>query len=537
MVDADARVLQEGGFPPESIRVLTRDVGGGFGMKVQTYAEYAALLAAAQRVGRPVHWCATRLESFLADTHGRDGVLEGALALDKDGRFLALRARTQVGIGAYASTYAAIVATNNTKNCLSSVYVIPAIHIGVQMIFTNAMPLGPYRGAGRPEATFVVERLIEMLNRAVHPVIPSRGSVGASGDLIPLAHLAQLLIGEGEALVNGKRLPGRRALRQAVIAPIILEAKEGLALVNGTQAALSLGLLSLQGAERLAESADVAGAMSLEALMGTPTAFDERIQRLRPYPGQKNVARKIRALLARSEIRASHIACSRVQDPYSLRCMPQVHGAVRDAIDHVRGVLTIETNSITDNPLVFPESESILAGGNFHGHPIALVLDLLAIALTHLGVISERRIAQLVDPDLIDLPRFLTRRPGLHSGLMMPQVAAAALASECKLLAHPASVDSIPTSANQEDYVSMAMGSALKLDQIVSNVEAILAIELIAAAQGIDFHAPLKPGEGVAEALKRLRTKVPPLEEDRSLQKEIETVSRMIRDGLFVFEG
>ncbi|TAK01198.1 MAG: histidine ammonia-lyase [Candidatus Manganitrophaceae bacterium] len=382
----------------------------------------------------------------------------------------------------------------------------------------------------------VVERLIEMLNRSVHPVIPSRGSVGASGDLIPLAHLAQPLIGEGEAFFNGKRLPGGRALREAGIAPITLEAKEGLALVNGTQAALSLGLLSLQAAERLAETADVAGAMSLEALMGTPTAFDVRIQRLRPYPGQQEVARKIRALLAKSEIRASHVACSRVQDPYSLRCMPQVHGAVRDAIDHVRAVLEIETNSITDNPLVFPESETILAGGNFHGHPIALVLDLLAIGLTHLGVISERRIAQLVDPEWIDLPRFLTRRPGLHSGLMMPQVAAAALASECKLLAHPASVDSIPTSANQEDYVSMAMGSALKLDQIVSNVETILAIELIAAAQGVAFHAPLKPGKGVIEAIKRLRAKVPPLEEDRSLRVEIETVSRMIGEGLFILE-
>ena len=383
----------------------------------------------------------------------------------------------------------------------------------------------------------VVERLIELLNRSVYPMIPSRGSVGASGDLIPLAHLAILLIGEGEAFLNGKRLPGGRALRESGIEPITLEAKEGLALVNGTQAALSLGLLSLQAAERLAETADVAGAMSLEALMGTPTAFDVRIQRLRPYPGQKEVARKIRTLLSQSEIRASHITCSRVQDPYSIRCMPQVHGAVRDAIGHVRAVLTIEANSITDNPLVFPESESILAGGNFHGHPIALALDLLAIALTHLGVISERRIAQLVDPELIDLPRFLTKRPGLHSGLMMPQVAAAALASECKLLAHPASVDSIPTSANQEDYVSMAMGSALKLDQIVSNIAAILAIELIAAAQGVAFHAPLKPGKGVIEAIKRLRVKVPPLEEDRSLQREIETVSRMIREGLFVFEG
>lgn len=386
----------------------------------------------------------------------------------------------------------------------------------------------------------VVERLIEMLNRGLHPVIPSRGSVGASGDLIPLAHLAQLLIGEGEALFNGRRLSGAKALQAAGIRPITLEAKEGLALVNGTQAALSLGLLSLLAAERLAESADVAGAMSLEALMGTPTAFDPRIQRLRPYPGQQKVAGRIRTLLARSEIRASHITCSRVQDPYSLRCMPQVHGAVRDAIDYVRTALETEINSITDNPLVFPAEEkgsgsdgTILAGGNFHGHPIALALDFLAIALTHLGNISERRIAQLVDPELIDLPRFLTRRPGLHSGMMMPQVAAAALASECKVLAHPASVDSIPTSANQEDYVSMAMGAALKLDQIVLNVEGILAVELLAAAQGVDFHAPLKPGKGVAEAIRRVRSEVPPLEEDRSLQKEIELLRRMIHDGRF----
>jgi len=401
------------------------------------------------------------------------------------------------------------------------------------MMLLRAQVLAGGHSGVRP---VVVERLIEMLNRSVHPVIPSRGSVGASGDLIPLAHLALPLIGEGEAFFNGKRLPSARALRQAGLMPITLEAKEGLALVNGTQASLSLGLLSLQAAERLAESADVAGAMSLEALMGTPTAFDPRIQRLRPYPGQQKVARRVRALLAKSEIRASHITCSRVQDPYSIRCIPQVHGAVRDAIAHVRRVLEIEANSITDNPLVFPESETILAGGNFHGHPIALVLDLLAIALTQLGVISERRTAQLVDPELIDLPRFLTRRPGLHSGLMMPQVAAAALASECKVLAHPASVDSIPTSANQEDYVSMAMGSALKLDQIVSNVEAILAIELIAAAQGVAFHAPLKPGRGVAKAIKRLREKVPPLEEDRSLRDEIEIVCRMIREGTFAFE-
>jgi histidine ammonia-lyase len=408
------------------------------------------------------------------------------------------------------------------------------------MILLRAQVLTRGHSGVRP---VVVERLAEMLNAGLHPVIPSRGSVGASGDLIPLAHLAQLLIGEGEAWIDGRRLSGNRALQKAGITPIILEAKEGLSLVNGTQGALALGLLSLSTAEKLAETADVAGAMSLEALMGTPTAFDLKIQKLRPYPGQMKVAQNIRTLLSKSEIRASHISCSRVQDPYSIRCMPQVHGAVRDAIDYVRQVLSIEMNSVTDNPIVFPEDETILAGGNFHGHPIALALDFLAIALTHLGVISERRvgarggpgIAQLVDPELIDLPRFLTKRPGLHSGLMMPQVAAAALASECKLLAHPASVDSIPTSANQEDYVSMAMGAGLKLDQIVTNVEGILAVELIAAAQGVEFHAPLKPGKGVARAMEQLRAEVPPLEEDRSLSKEMEKISKIIREGRFCF--
>lgn len=398
------------------------------------------------------------------------------------------------------------------------------------MMLLRAQVLARGHSGVRP---VIVARLLEMLNAGLHPVIPSRGSVGASGDLIPLAHLAQPLIGEGEAWFEGKRLPAERALERAGLRPLVLEAKEGLSLVNGTQGALALGLLALHTAERVAETADIAGAMSLEALMGTPTAFDLKIQRLRPYPGQMKVAQNLRRLLSKSEIRASHIACTRVQDPYSLRCMPQVHGAVRDAIDYVRQVLSIEANSVTDNPIVFPDDGTILAGGNFHGHPVALALDFLGIALTQLGVISERRTAQLIDPEFIDLPRFLTKQPGLHSGLMMPQVAAAALVSECKLLAHPASVDSIPTSANQEDYVSMAMGAALKLDQIVSNVQGILSVELIAAAQGVDFHAPLKPGKGVAEAIARLRAEVPPLEADRSLSRELEKISGMIREGAF----
>lgn len=398
------------------------------------------------------------------------------------------------------------------------------------MLLLRAQVLAMGHSGVRP---LIVARLVEILNCNLYPFIPSRGSVGACGDLIPLAHLALLLLGEGEAFFEGERLPGAQALKRAGIQPVTLEAKEGLSLVNGTQAALSLGLLALHRAERLAETANLAGAMSLEALMGTPMAFDEKLQNLRPHPGQLAVAKKIRILLEDSEIRDSHVACDRIQDPYSIRCIPQVHGAVCDAIGFVKNTLLIEINSVTDNPIVFPEDGEILSGGNFHGHPVALALDFLAVALTHLGVISERRIAQLIDPECIDLPPFLTRRPGLNSGLMMPQVAAAALASECKVLAHPASVDSIPTSVNQEDYVSMAMGAALKLQQITQNISDILAIELFSAAEGVAFHAPLKAGRGVEAGITKLRAKVPRLEEDRSLQKDFEKISKMILDGVF----
>lgn len=398
------------------------------------------------------------------------------------------------------------------------------------MLLLRAQVLAKGHSGVRP---LIVERLTQILNEGLYPRIPSRGSVGACGDLIPLAHLALLLVGEGEAIWQGTLLSGKAAMERAGITPIRLEAKEGISLVNGTQAALSLGLLALHTAERLAGTADLAGAMTLEALMGTPTAFDERLQKLRPHRGQVHVAERMRTLLEKSEIRASHIFCDRVQDPYSIRCIPQVHGAVYDAIAYVQQALFTEMNSVTDNPIVFPETGEILSGGNFHGHPIALALDLLAVALTHLGVISERRIAQLIDPDCIDLPPFLTRNPGLHSGLMMPQVAAAALASECKLLAHPASVDSIPTSVNQEDYVSMAMGAALKLRQITENISGILAIELFAAAEGVSFHAPLKPGRGVQQGIAKLRSVVPQLKADRSLRSDFEKISVMIQEGCF----
>ncbi len=377
----------------------------------------------------------------------------------------------------------------------------------------------------------IVESLLTLLNHDVLPVIPSRGSVGASGDLAPLAHLALILIGEGEAFVGPRRVPGRTALAQVGLKPLHLEAKEGLSLLNGTQAMLAVGLLALRRCEQLVDVADVAGALSLEALKGTPVVFDPRIHRLRPYRGQSTVAAHLRALVAGSEIRTSHLRCPRVQDAYSLRCMPQVHGAVRDALDHVRGTLCIEMNSVTDNPLVFADEGKVLSGGNFHGQPLGLALDYLAIAMTELASISERRIERLINPEYGDLPPFLSPDPGLNSGFMLAQVTAAALASENKVLSHPASVDSIPTSGNQEDHVSMGMGSALKLKQILSNTEYILAIELLCAAQGVEFHRPLQPGVGSRRTLQLIRQRVPRLVQDRVLAPDIEQVRSLVTSG------
>ena len=397
---------------------------------------------------------------------------------------------------------------------------------GMLLLRANVLARG-YSGV-RPA---VVEHLMTLLNRDVLPVIPCRGSVGASGDLAPLAHLALVLIGEGEAVVGGRRLPGRAALARARIKPLQLEAKEGLSLVNGTQAMLALGLLALRRGELLVDTADVAGALTLEALKGTPVAFDARIHKLRPYPGQLAVAANLRALVAGSEIRVSHLTCQRVQDAYSLRCMPQVHGAVRDALTHVRATLEIEINSVTDNPLVFADRQQVLSGGNFHGQPLGLALDYLAIAMTELASISERRIERLTNPEYGDLPPFLSPHPGLNSGFMLAQVTAAALASENKVLSHPASVDSIPTSGNREDHVSMGMGSALKLKQVLSNCEHIFAIELLCAAQGVDFHRPLRPGGGSRRALALIRRQVPELKEDRMLAPDIERIRALVASG------
>lgn len=378
----------------------------------------------------------------------------------------------------------------------------------------------------------VIETLLQMLNARVYPVIPSRGSVGASGDLAPLAHLALVAIGEGEAFRGVQRITGGDALRAAGIEPLALEAKEGLALLNGTQAMTAVGGLALLDAERLTAAADVTGAMTLEALRGTPVAFDEEIHMVRPHPGQIQSASRLRELIDGSEIRESHrdhLVDPRVQDAYALRCMPQVHGAVRDSLAHARRILEIEINSATDNPLIFAEAGKVLSGGNFHGEPIALTLDYAAVAIADLGTISERRVERLVNPDLSGLPAFLTPDPGMNSGLMIAQIVAASLIAENSVLAHPASVTNLPTSGNKEDHVSMGMTAALKFAQVVRNVEMILAIELMCSAQGLDFLKPLRPGPRLAEAYSRVREFVPSLDRDAPLSGYIESLVPVIR--------
>lgn len=385
----------------------------------------------------------------------------------------------------------------------------------------------------------VVDTLLAMLERGVHPVIPEKGSVGASGDLAPLAHLALVVMGEGEAIYRGEQLPGGEAMQRAGITPVQLAAKEGLALLNGTQAMASIGGLALLRAHRLARTADVAGAMTLEALLGTPVAFDERIHAVRPHPGQIEVARHLRELLTDSEIRESHkLDDERVQDAYSLRCMPQVHGAVRSALGHAREVVEIETGSATDNPLVFPatdgEEADVISGGNFHGAPLAHAFDYVAIAVTDLTSIGERRIDRLVNPDLSEgLPAFLTAHPGISSGFMIAHVTAVALLNEMKGLSHPASVDNAPTSAGKEDHVSMGTYAAAKFRTVVENAEHVLAIELMAAAEGLEYRSPLLAGAGVRRAHEIVRSHVDRLTKDRALSGDIQSLAAAIRAGEF----
>ncbi len=378
----------------------------------------------------------------------------------------------------------------------------------------------------------IVDRLVAMLDRGVHPRIPSQGSVGASGDLAPLAHLALVLIGEGEAEHEGQMLNGAEALRRAGLEPIVLEAKEGLALINGTQLIVGVGALAVVEGERLCAQADLMGAMSLEALQGSVRPFDERIQAVRPHPGQAVTAANLRALLADSQIMESHRDCHKVQDPYSLRCMPQIHGASRDALGWVRTVLEREIVAATDNPLVFAEDGDVVSGGNFHGQPLAIALDTAAIAVAELANVAERRIEQLVNPAMSSgLPPFLAPRSGLDSGFMMAQVTAAALVSENKILCHPASVDSIPSSAGKEDHVSMGSISARKARQVATHVRRVLAIEALVAAQGLDLRAPLVAGAGVRKSHAALRARIPTLVEDRPLYRDIEVACEMLEEG------
>ena len=398
----------------------------------------------------------------------------------------------------------------------------------------------------------VIDTICEMLNRGVTPMVPSQGSVGASGDLAPLAHLALALIGEGECLdEKGVRIPAADAMRRAQVKPLVLEAKEAVSLINGTQAMLAVGTLALLAAETLADTADVIGALSLDALRGTDVAFDERIHKARPHPGQLKSAANLRKMLEGSQLRESHRDCDRVQDAYSLRCMPQVHGAVRDTLAHCREVMETEVNSAVDNPLVFMKAHlgadapvrpaerssagveaDVLSGGNFHGQPVAFALDFLGIALTALAGISERRLERLVNPSLNEgLPPFLAAGAGLNSGFMMAQVAAASLVSENKVLAHPASVDSITTSGNKEDYVSMGMTAALKLKRIVENARNAMAIEAMAAARALDFLAPLQTSRRGQAAHAAIRSVSATMDKDRVMYQDFARIAELIASG------
>jgi histidine ammonia-lyase len=403
------------------------------------------------------------------------------------------------------------------------------------MMLLRANSLAKGHSGVRP---IVIDTLCEMLNRGVTPVVPSQGSVGASGDLAPLAHLALTLIGEGECSnEKGIHLPGADALKSAQIKPLVLESKEAISLINGTQAMLAVGALALLAAETLVDSADVIGGLTCDALKGTDTAFDERIQKARPHSGQIQSAANLRHMLEGSQIRESHRQCGRVQDAYSLRCIPQVHGAVRDTLAHCRDVFETEINSAVDNPLVFVTDRDkaqgdVISGGNFHGEPLAFALDFLAIALSALAGISERRIERLVNPALSEgLPPFLAPGAGLNSGFMLAQVTAASLVSENKVLAHPASVDSITTSGNKEDYVSMGMTAAIKLRRVVENTRNVLAIEAMAVAQALDFLAPLRTSKLGQAAYAVIRSVCPTMDKDRAMYQDIARISGLIAGG------
>jgi histidine ammonia-lyase len=396
------------------------------------------------------------------------------------------------------------------------------------MMLLLAASLGRGHSGVRTE---LVELLLALLERGVVPVVPSRGSVGSSGDLAPLAHLGLVLVGEGEATVEGRRAGGAEALRAANLEPLRLTAKEGLALINGTHLMAAVGALAVTDARRVLNAATTACALSLEAFKGSTVPFDARLQEVRPQPGQARVAARLRDLLEGSPVVASHADCGRVQDPYTLRCAPQVIGAVADALDYVTGAVERELSAVTDNPLVFPDDGDVVNGGNFHGQPLSLPLDHLALALTELASYSERRTYALLSPSYAELPRFLSPTPGLGTGLMIAQYAAAALVNECQVLSHPAGAGSIPTSAGQEDFNSMGAWAALKARTVVEHAARVVATELVCACQGLEFHRPLRTTPALEDAVARVREIVPRVEEDRSLAEELGHLSDAIRTG------
>jgi len=396
---------------------------------------------------------------------------------------------------------------------------------GIMLLRANALSKG-FSGV-RIE---LIQKLLDFLNARITPYIPCQGSVGASGDLSPLSHLALVLVGEGECIQDGRRQASVSVLREAAIPSLKLRPKEGLALINGTQVMTAIGCLVVEDAALLLKNAQIAGAMSLEALKGTSKALDAKIHAIRPHGGQVRCAANMRRLVEGSAIIASHVNCDKVQDAYTLRCIPQVYGAIIDTIEYVERVLQVEINSATDNPLIFADEEEVISGGNFHGEPLAFAMDFLGIALAEIGNISERTVDRLVNPHISGLPPFLTEESGLNSGFMISQYTAAALVSENKVLAHPASVDSIPTSAGQEDHVSMGSISARHAWDILKNVQQVIAIEFLAAAQGIDFH-PLSPGKGTSAAHKFIRLHVSHLKQDRVLYPDIEKIIRFVKTG------
>jgi histidine ammonia-lyase len=401
------------------------------------------------------------------------------------------------------------------------------------MLLLRARTLAQGHSGVRP---VVVERMLEMLNRGLLPVVPAQGSVGASGDLAPFAHLALPLIGEGHIRRHGETMPAAEVLAAEGLDPIELQAKEGLSLLNGTEGMLAMGVLALGRARRIADAADVACAMSIEALLGSARPFDPRMHALRPHPGQATSAQRIAALVAGSEIGASHRDdfVHAVQDAYSLRCAPQVHGAVRDVLDFAAATFERELGAVTDNPIVFPDTGDVVSGGNFHGQPLAFAMDFMATAVTELGSISERRTDRILDPDRSSgLTPFLATRPGLNSGYMLAQYTAAALVAENRVLSHPASVESIPTSGLQEDHVSMGWGAGRKLGDVLTNTAHVVAVEMVCAAAGMDQRSPLRPAPGTAEAHDRVRAVVPPLVDDRPVGVDIEAVATLIENGAF----